>query len=60
MNRLQNRPPNFIGKNGKLFLIRCFICQPDYGRENYTMAVVSGRCAWCGHDANKLEDKQDE
>ncbi len=33
---------------GKLCMIRCFSC----GRENYAMAVSSGCCAFCGHDAN--------
>ncbi|KKK66212.1 hypothetical protein LCGC14_2966370 [marine sediment metagenome] len=44
---------NFIGKNGKLFLVRCFNCEPEYGTENSAMAVVSGQCAWCGWKEDK-------
>ncbi len=35
--------------DGSIGMIRCFEC----GRENYAMAVSSGMCAWCGHDANE-------
>lgn len=38
--------------DGKVFMIRCFEC----GRENYALAVASGKCAWCGHDANEKPD----
>ena len=44
----QDRPPNFRGKGGQLFLVRCFACEPDNGRENYAPAVATGQCAWCG------------
>lgn len=44
----QDRPPNFRGVNGKLYLIRCFACDPERGRENYAIAVADGKCAWCG------------
>lgn len=44
----QDRGQNFRDKNGKLFLIRCYACEPERGRENYAMAVASGTCAWCG------------
>lgn len=40
--------PNFRDDNDKLFLVRCFACEPDHGRENYLPAVASGQCAWCG------------
>ena len=36
-------------KSGLVCMIRCFAC----GKENWAMAVASGQCAWCGHDANK-------
>lgn len=46
---LQEGPPNFRGKDGQLFLVRCFACGDwPQGRENYLPAVASGRCAWCG------------
>lgn len=44
---IQDREPNFR-ENGKLYLVRCFKCDPDRGRENYLPAVASGSCAWCG------------
>lgn len=34
--------------DGRLCMIRCFEC----GRENYGLAVATGCCAKCGHDAN--------
>lgn len=39
--------PNFISC-GQLFLVRCYECEPKYGRENYLLAVATGQCAWCG------------
>lgn len=41
------RPGNFIAK-GKLYLVRCYKCDPVRGRENYLPAAASGKCAWCG------------
>lgn len=35
-------------ETGKICLIRCPLC----GRENYSMVVSSGDCAWCGYNAN--------
>lgn len=32
-----------------IYLIRC----PDCQKENYALAVASGRCAFCGFDSNK-------
>ena len=43
----QDRPPNFREK-GKLYLMRCFKCDPKHGKENWTPAVATGKCAWCG------------
>ena len=37
-------PPNFIGDDGNVYLVRCPKCR----RENYSLAVSSGQCAWCG------------
>jgi len=45
---IQDRTPNFRGENGRLFLVRCFACGGERGKENYAMAVASGQCAWCG------------
>lgn len=41
----------FITEDGKICMERCFKC----ARENYAMAVMSGGCAWCGHDANETQ-----
>lgn len=45
-----NNHANFLGDNGELYLVRCMACADagDRGRENYSMAVASGVCAWCG------------
>lgn len=48
---------NFV-VNGKTYLVRC----PKCDRENYALSVSSGRCCWCGFDANKdkLEEETEE
>jgi ribosomal protein L37E len=33
-------------------MIRCFKC----GRENYVVIVSTGKCAFCGYDANAKEE----
>lgn len=43
----QDRPPNFR-EEGKLFLVRCFVCNKEIGKENLSTAVAKGYCAWCG------------
>ncbi len=46
---VNDREPNFrwpLGY-GRLFLVRCFACEPERGRENWVMAVSSGVCVWC-------------
>lgn len=35
---------NFEGSGGRLFLVRCPVCK----RENWSVEVASGQCAWCG------------
>lgn len=46
--KIQEREPNFRSKDGRLFLVRCFICDPNHGVENYMPIVATGQCAWCG------------
>ncbi len=41
-------------EDGALCMIRCFEC----GLENYAPAVHSGKCAWCGHDADGKTGKE--
>jgi len=48
MNTVNDRGENFRDENGKLFLVRCYVCGGNAGRENYAMAVASGTCAFCG------------
>ena len=45
---LQDRPPNVRDEAGRLFLVRCYVCDPIHGRENYILMVSTGTCAWCG------------
>ena len=44
----QDRRPNFRDEAGNLFLVRCYHCSPEHGRENYAPVVATGTCAWCG------------
>ena len=44
----QDRPPNFRDESGHLYLVRCFQCEPERGRENYALAVAVGVCCECG------------
>lgn len=46
---------NFIGKNGKIFLVKCPM--PECGLGNYAPAVSSRICEWCGYDANLKKDE---
>ena len=50
-DNMQSKHPNFIGDNGKLYLVRCFKCNT----ENYAMAVATGICAWCGWSEKNKE-----
>lgn len=43
----QDRKPNFRD-DGRLYLVRCFICDPKYGLENYAFVVATGQCYKCG------------
>jgi len=45
---INDRKPNFRDEDGSLFLVRCYACNPEHGRENYVCAVAHGQCAWCG------------
>lgn len=53
----QDRPPNFRSDDGRLYLVRCFECAPEHGRENWAMNVASGTCAWCGWQDGKTVAK---
>lgn len=46
---VNDRAPNWR-KDGRLYLKRCFACEPEFGRENWGIAVATGCCAWCGWD----------
>ena len=40
----------YYPKDDMVLLIRC----PKCGKENYALAVASGRCCWCGFDGREL------
>lgn len=49
MNKtIQDRSPNFRDESNKLFLVRCFRCDPERGLENWAPIVALGQCAFCG------------
>lgn len=48
-----SKPYVFAASGGRKFLVRC----PRCSRENWTCAVASGVCCWCGYDANRVEAK---
>ena len=45
---VNDRGPNFYGDDGRFFLVRCFACGGEHGKENWSGAVAAGCCAWCG------------
>lgn len=45
---INDRHPNFRDENGRLFLVRCFACSAEHGKENWAGAVAAGECAHCG------------
>ena len=59
MENPQLKGANFRGKNGMVYLVKCYKCGGEYGTENYAAAVSSGICAWCGDDANVFDTLND-
>ena len=55
---VNDRPPNFRHEDGSLYLMRCFVCEPNRGSENWAMAVSSGKCAWCGWEEKTHERRR--
>lgn len=43
-----DQPPNYRNDEGYLCIVRCFVCEPEHGRENWAPAVAQGYCSWCG------------
>ena len=56
---IQDRAPNFRDDEGKLYLVRCFACESEYGRENLAVGVAAGMCVWCGWK-EEVETKENE
>lgn len=54
-NLTKKSHPNFCDDRGDVYLVKCPKCK----KENYSLAVVSGQCAWCGFDLNKYINKND-
>jgi len=46
----------YVDDCGFYCMEKCFNC----GRENWALAVATGRCAWCGYDANPEEEEDNE
>ena len=48
----------FLSNSGDIYLVRC----PECDRENYVLAVATGRCNWCGFDARKfnMEERKND
>lgn len=57
MSNPNDRPPNYR-HDGQLYLRRCFVCDLKNGRENYTAAVATGICVWCGWEDNTSTAEQ--
>lgn len=57
---IQDRVPNFRGKGGRLFLLRCFNCDTAIGVENPAPYVASGTCAWCGWTENDGDKEKEQ
>lgn len=51
----QKRSPNFE-EGGQWYMVRCFTCSPNGGRENWAMAVATGQCCWCGDKIGEGND----
>lgn len=57
---INDRQPNLYSDDGDVFyLIRCFNCDKDHGRENHALHIAAGQCAWCGW-RYFVERRQDE
>lgn len=56
---VNDRPPNVRSEHGRFYLLRCFACDPQRGRENYAASVYSGVCAWCSWAAAQPENIDD-
>ena len=56
---VNDRLPNFRSDNGRLFLMRCYSCEAVVGRENWALAVATGRCSWCGWEDKPADDVPD-
>lgn len=52
--------PNWRDERGKLYLVRCFECGGEEGRENWSIAISSGWCAWCGWDESVDDEMLEE
>jgi len=52
MKHVNDREPNFYSEDDQLYLVRCFVC----GKENWAMAVATGKCAWCGWKGEQNEN----
>ena len=49
---INHRDPNFQGKDGVLYLDRCYNCDPVKGKLNWIPMAYEGECVWCGWKDN--------
>lgn len=45
---VNDRAPNFRDLTGRIYLLRCFSCEPVRGLENWELNVSLGVCYKCG------------
>lgn len=50
--------PNFINEKGRVYLVKC--PNIECSKENYSIAVASGICAFCGYNLNETKILKDE
>jgi len=60
MKSFQDREPNFRDGSGNIYLVRCFSCDKDHGKENWAPMVAEGKCAWCGWEEKKDTKQLDQ
>jgi hypothetical protein len=56
---VNDREPNFHA-GGTFFLVRCFSCGGERGKENWAPAVAGGRCTWCGWEPPTNKENEGE
>lgn len=60
MKHVNDRGPNFYDtdEKGQFYLVKCFACGGEHGKENHAGTVATGQCAWCGWTEPKGDDDE--